>query len=99
MLPARHAHLVLKHKSKHDFISKFEDLYGPKSYQHISALSRPLVRHPVPAVCGKEVSGETSFGCNGREISGDVQDVRAQLPSAPSVNHPADAAVSRAADI
>lgn len=72
MLPASHTHLVLKHKSKHDFISKFKDLSCPKSYQHISALSRPLVRHPAPAVCGKEVSGETSFGCNGREVSGDV---------------------------
>lgn len=79
MLPARQTHLVLKHKSKHDFISKFEDLSGPKSYQRISALSRPLVRHPVPAVWGKEVSGETSCGCNGREISGEVQDVRAAL--------------------
>lgn len=96
MLPAPHTHLVLKHKSKHDFVSKFKGLPCAKSCQPISALSRPLVRHPAPAVCGKEVSGETSFSC---KVSGDVWDVRAQLPSAPSMNHPADAAVCLAADI
>lgn len=99
MLPTPHTHLVLKHKSKHDLISRFKDLSDPKSYQRASALSRALVRHPAPAACGKEASGETSFGCNGREISGEVQDVRAQLPSAPSMNHHTDAAVSLAADI
>lgn len=97
MLPTPRKHLVLKHKSEYDFISKFKDVSSPKLCQHVSALQ---IISGVPSfsqACGKKVQGETSLGWSGREGQG-IAGCEPIHPQAPSMNHPAAAAASLAAD-
>lgn len=67
MLPVLHKYLVLKHKTKCDFILKFKDVPGPKLCYHSSALSRPLVGQSGPA---KSVARRCQGECPSTALAG-----------------------------